>query len=286
MIENALDAGALAALKRELDPWFARAHCGEGQFFFGRNTLRFGGLFAKAKSAARLAIHPLVLPLMECGLKGDPAQPTCDAIELNLTQGIGIQPGEPAQFLHRDEDIWPFPDTFEMMSNAMWAIDDFTEENGATRLIPGSHLWPRDRRAAAGRGVASGGTRGLSGSVVRRHTARRRCEPLGCGAAGRGDELSPGLDRAQRKAAAFDAAGHRAAVAGETAEADRLSDPAARISAGSRATIRSSGCTAVSATSRRCRTTCRRCRRRSSPTSTRRRRSTSAIWHSRFRDHE
>jgi hypothetical protein len=149
VIENALSPDALAALRGELEPWFAKAHCGVGPFF-GRNTLRFGGLFAKARSSAQLAIHPLVLPLMEFALKGDPNSPTCDAIELNLTQGIGIQPGEPPQFLHRDEDIWPFPNTFEIMANAMWAIDDFTEENGATRLIPGSHLWPRDRQPQPG----------------------------------------------------------------------------------------------------------------------------------------
>jgi hypothetical protein len=182
VIENALDTKALATLRRELDPWFARAHCGEGQFF-GRNTLRFGGLFAKARSAGQLAIHPLVLPLMEHGLKGDPVQPACDAIELNLTQGIGIQPGEPAQFLHRDEDIWPFPNTFEIMSNAMWAIDDFTEENGATRLIPGSHLWPRDRQPQPGEALPAvapagsvvlwfGGT--LHGGGANRSNAMRR----------------------------------------------------------------------------------------------------------------
>ncbi|HEX2591916.1 MAG TPA: phytanoyl-CoA dioxygenase family protein [Rhizomicrobium sp.] len=149
VLEHAIDAAALADLRKELAPWFNRAHCGTGPFF-GRQTLRFGGLFAKARSTAQLAIHPLVLPLMEFALKGDPSSPTCDAIELNLTQGIGIGPGEPPQFLHRDEDIWPFPNTFEIMSNAMWAIDDFTEENGATRLIPGSHKWSRDRHPEPG----------------------------------------------------------------------------------------------------------------------------------------
>lgn len=162
VIEDALDSERLAEIRGELEPWFEKAHCGAGPFF-GRATLRFSALFAKARSSAHLAVDPLVLPLLEFVLKGDPAQPTCDAIELNLTQAIGIQPGEPAQFLHRDEDIWPFPNTFEIMANAMWALDDFTEENGATRLIPGSHLWPRDRQPQPGEAVSA---TAKAGSVV------------------------------------------------------------------------------------------------------------------------
>jgi hypothetical protein len=155
VIEGALSSEALARVQAELDPWFEAARHGAGPFF-GRRTRRFGGLFAKARAAADLALHPLVLPLMEAVLAGeDPERPACDAIELNLTQAIGIEPGEPAQFLHRDEELWPFARDYEVMANAMWALDDFTVENGATRLIPGSHRWARDREPRPGEAICA-----------------------------------------------------------------------------------------------------------------------------------
>ena len=62
--------------------------------------------------------------------------------QLHLTQVIDIAPGEKAQTIHRDQwafDFFPFPKGFEVECHTMWAMSDFTEENGATRVIPGSH---------------------------------------------------------------------------------------------------------------------------------------------------
>ncbi len=160
VIEDALAPELLARLDAELQPWFNAAYRGAGPLF-GRQTKRFGGLFAKAETAADLALHPTVLQVMERTLRGpNPDAPRCDAIELNLTQAIGIEPGEPAQFLHRDEDLWSFPHDFELMVNAMWTLDDFTVENGATRVIPGSHRWPRTREPELGETVSVVAPRG------------------------------------------------------------------------------------------------------------------------------
>lgn len=146
IVENALSTETLIDVRCALEQWFSFTPSGEGDFF-GRKTRRFGGLFAKAPSAAILALHPLITPLIERTLKGaDPARPTCDVTELNLAQAIAIEPGERAQLLHRDEMLWPWRPAFEVMANVMWTLDDFTEENGATRLVVGSHRWPRDRR--------------------------------------------------------------------------------------------------------------------------------------------
>lgn len=154
VIDHALTPDRLARLDAELKPWFDAAYRGAG-LLFGRQTKRFGGLFAKAPSAVDLALHPTVLEVMERTLQGpNPDAPRCDAIEMNLTQAIGIEPGEPAQFLHRDEDLWSFPHDFELMANAMWTLDAFTTQNGATRVIPGSHLWPRDRQPQPGEAVS------------------------------------------------------------------------------------------------------------------------------------
>jgi ectoine hydroxylase-related dioxygenase (phytanoyl-CoA dioxygenase family) len=64
------------------------------------------------------------------------------SFQLHLTQVIGIEPGEPAQPIHRDQwafDFFPFPSGYEVQCNTIWAMTDFTEANGATRIIPGSH---------------------------------------------------------------------------------------------------------------------------------------------------
>lgn len=149
IIENALSPNALAVVRRQLDRWFTVTPAGEGNFF-GRRTRRFGGLFAKAPGSSVLALHPLIAPLIDQTLKGsDPERPSCDVTELNLAQAIAIEPGERVQLLHRDETLWPWRPAFEVMANVMWALDDFTEENGATRIVVGSHRWPRERRPEA-----------------------------------------------------------------------------------------------------------------------------------------
>lgn len=160
IVENVLSRDELDLLRSELGPWFERAYHGEGQFF-GRGTKRFSAILAKAPSTTHLAIHPLVLEVMEQTLKAEPAR--CSTIELNLSQAIGIEPGEPPQFLHRDEDLWPFAHDFEIMANALWMLDDFTPQNGATRLIPGSHCWQRDREPQPGEALPAIGP---AGSVI------------------------------------------------------------------------------------------------------------------------
>ncbi len=61
--------------------------------------------------------------------------------QLHLTQVISIEPGQGAQYVHRDQwafDFFSFPNGYEVTCNTIWAMNDFTEENGGTRVIPGS----------------------------------------------------------------------------------------------------------------------------------------------------
>lgn len=146
-VTDALAPDDLARIEGDLAAWFAAAPCSEGPFF-GRRTRRFSGLFAKAPATGALALDDLVVSTAEAvlgaGARG------CDRIQLNLTQAIGIGPGEPAQAIHRDDDFFPFAHAgAELMINAMWTLDAFTTANGATHIAPGSHRWERRRMPEA-----------------------------------------------------------------------------------------------------------------------------------------
>jgi ectoine hydroxylase-related dioxygenase (phytanoyl-CoA dioxygenase family) len=134
ILPNAIEASLLDTLYDDLKPEFAAAHYGTGPFY-GETTKRFGRLFARSRHAEVFARHPLILPIVEQILT-----PWCETIQINLTQAIEIFPGAPPQFPHRDQDMWRADKgRQEYMVNVMWALDDFTAENGATRLWPGSN---------------------------------------------------------------------------------------------------------------------------------------------------
>ncbi|GAY19066.1 phytanoyl-CoA dioxygenase family protein [Mycobacterium sp. shizuoka-1] len=104
--------------------------------FVGRLTRRTGALIARSPASRQLVMHPLVLAVVAEMLK------KATAYQLHLTQIISVYPGETAQPLHRDElawDFFPFPEDYDVQCNTIWAMTDFTRENGATRVVPGSH---------------------------------------------------------------------------------------------------------------------------------------------------
>jgi ectoine hydroxylase-related dioxygenase (phytanoyl-CoA dioxygenase family) len=101
--------------------------------FEGLSTQRVYALFAKTRALDAAAVHPLVLGV---------ATRLLGWHQLSAPTGIRIGPGEAAQPLHRDQTIYPLPPDFaDVVLNTMWALDDFTEVNGATVLVPGSHRW-------------------------------------------------------------------------------------------------------------------------------------------------
>jgi len=138
VIENALGNDELDELKKELDPHFEQTPNCTGDFY-GHATKRLSSLIAKSPRCRQMAMHPVVLAAMdEFLLKG------CRQYQLNLTQAIQIGPGEPQQIMRPDDPLFPFVHPgYEAMINCMWAVDDFTAENGATNLVPGSHNWER-----------------------------------------------------------------------------------------------------------------------------------------------
>ena len=128
----------------ELQPIIATTPTGRDDFT-GRLTGRTGALVARSTAARDLVMHPVTTNLARKFL-----EPYTDKIQLHLTQIINIQPGQGAQPRHRDRLAWGgyLPAEIEPQFNTIWALTDFTEENGATRVVPGSVGWPDDRRAA------------------------------------------------------------------------------------------------------------------------------------------
>ena len=144
VIERLAPEATMRAAQAELAPWIEATPLGRDDFA-GRRTRRTGGLVARSPLCRELIQHPLILASTRALLAG------ATSFQLHLTQLIAIGPGEPAQLIHRDQwafDFFPFPKGYEVQCNTIWAMSDFTAENGATRVIPGSHLFEDKRQFA------------------------------------------------------------------------------------------------------------------------------------------
>jgi ectoine hydroxylase-related dioxygenase (phytanoyl-CoA dioxygenase family) len=114
--------------------------------FEGHATQRIYSVLNKTRACDVIVDHPRVLALLDRLLLPN--------YLLSMLQVINILPGERAQMLHTDDAFYPLPRPRKPLGAAtIWAIDDFTADNGATDIIAGSHLWgeeapdPADRRA-------------------------------------------------------------------------------------------------------------------------------------------
>jgi ectoine hydroxylase-related dioxygenase (phytanoyl-CoA dioxygenase family) len=135
VIDELAPRALVAQILEELDPFLAATETGPDEFS-GMRTRRTGSLIARSPASRELIAHPLVLGAVETVLGH------ATTFQLHLTQMISIGPGEPAQPVHRDQwayDFFTFPSGFEVQVSTMWAMSDFTLENGATRIVPGSH---------------------------------------------------------------------------------------------------------------------------------------------------
>ena len=140
VVRDAIDADTLAAVAADLRPYLDVAHTGHEEFM-GSLTKRFGALIAKSAAVQALIMHPTVLAVAD-----DALLPSCVAYQLHYTGVMHLEPGEKQQVLHRDTSVYPIANPCPPLTVAtMWAVTDFTRQNGGTRICPGSHQWAKDR---------------------------------------------------------------------------------------------------------------------------------------------
>jgi ectoine hydroxylase-related dioxygenase (phytanoyl-CoA dioxygenase family) len=140
IFERVLPPERVAEIRTALAPFLARDLTGRNDFE-GLKTNRVYALLAKSPLFAELAIHPLALAFAEAELG--------QSCLLSALLAINLHPGETAQPWHFDDGGIKVPRPRPALGiSAFWAIDDTTELNGSTEVIPGSHLW--DGRAVEG----------------------------------------------------------------------------------------------------------------------------------------
>jgi ectoine hydroxylase-related dioxygenase (phytanoyl-CoA dioxygenase family) len=132
IVEGMLSKKAAKDTKADLLDILATTPKGRNDFE-GFNSQRIYALFAKTRMFDKPAIDPLLIQVIQQFLL---------FFQLSAPVGIFIGPGEKVQGLHKDQSVYPLPSDFApVVVNTMWALDDFTKANGATRLIPRSHKW-------------------------------------------------------------------------------------------------------------------------------------------------
>jgi ectoine hydroxylase-related dioxygenase (phytanoyl-CoA dioxygenase family) len=143
IVDDAAPPGLMDRLAAEVRPHIDAA-AGGRDIYDGVHTKRVGSLIARCPAVRELVMDPLVVATVNRFLAH------ASAVQLHLTQIVSIEPGETQQKLHRDQmafDLYPFPTDYHVQCNTMWALSDFTIENGATHICPGTSTMTDDDAA-------------------------------------------------------------------------------------------------------------------------------------------
>ena len=134
VVEGVLDHDQLTAVRAEVDRLNAETPPSASSFG-GFETRRAFNLLGRSRVFDPLVTSRRVIAAVEAHL--------ADQIQLSEASTVTLEPGQAAQILHVDDGCYPMPRPhLPLMVSAMLAVDDFTEANGATRVVPGSHLRP------------------------------------------------------------------------------------------------------------------------------------------------
>ena len=142
ILSDVLKLADIEQFRAELDPYMQATEVGRDGFT-GNKTTRTGALVARSAKARDMVMNQKIVKCAETFLA-----PFCERVQLHLTQIIRLKPGQGKQEIHRDRWAWGKRlQNLEPQFNTIWAMTDFTEENGATQVVPGSLEWPDDRKA-------------------------------------------------------------------------------------------------------------------------------------------
>ena len=156
IIADAIDRAFLDEIRAAIDDVSQGVEPNDNDFE-GRHTVRVYNLLARGDVFARIPVQPDVLPVVEGVLD--------NGCLISSLSSIAIGPGETAQPIHADDQLMPLSKPHApTVCNTMWALTDFTEANGATRIIPGTHL--ADTSPDYGRRYDSIPAEMLAGSVL------------------------------------------------------------------------------------------------------------------------
>jgi ectoine hydroxylase-related dioxygenase (phytanoyl-CoA dioxygenase family) len=159
IVRGVLTPDILDAFNAEIDTHFAadgqaeRAYMNDTvKAFFGKQTSHLSGLAGKSQTFRdQVLCHDLLMAVCDHVLR-----PNCAVYQLNFADVMDRGPGAPAQIFHRDDGIWPHlpRQDFPLEFATMIAMGPFTPQMGSTRIVPGSHRWPKDREAQESEVVA------------------------------------------------------------------------------------------------------------------------------------
>ena len=148
VVQGFLTGGQVDDINREMQPAMERIRAGsrlasdELRGFHGERTKRLTNMVTHSKTFRSAVLErDLVHDVCEATFAADSG-----TYWMNTAQAIEIGPGSAAQGLHRDQ--WQYPvfsacgrDGPEAVVNFIIALTAFREDNGATRVVAGSHRW-------------------------------------------------------------------------------------------------------------------------------------------------
>ncbi len=146
VIHDAASAETMAVIRDDLQAHMAAAKVSDDdpKDFYPGHTRRITALMGRSASARDLAMDATVSGLCDHHLL-----PNGPDYHVHVTAGLEVGPGARDQILHREEDpfsFFPVPRP-NLILATMWAVSDFTVDNGGTQIVPGSHRWEAGRVA-------------------------------------------------------------------------------------------------------------------------------------------